>query len=133
MPATVLFVDDDRRTIRSYAEAIEGAGLIARCFHGPDEVLDYLERGGAADVVVWDMMMLPGRAFAGVNSDGGTSTGRLLQRRMRALRPAAAFVLLTNQPFDPDVYERPRQRSFGRSKEETSAQDLAELIQNLLM
>jgi hypothetical protein len=51
---------------------------------------------------------------------------------MRALRPEAAFILLTNQPFDPDEYERPQGRSLGRSKEDTSPQDLAEVVKDLL-
>jgi DNA-binding NtrC family response regulator len=127
MDATVLFVDDDRRLIRVYADAIdEEDGLSAHVVHNPDDALAYLRAGGPAEVVVWDMMMLPGKAFAEVDTEGGTSTGRYLHAEMRKLRPGSTFILLTNQPFDPEEIEK--LGSFGSYKPDTSPEELATFI-----
>jgi CheY-like chemotaxis protein len=130
--ATVLFIDDDRRLILVYAEEIKGRGIDARCKHGPDDALAYLRAGEPADVIVWDMMMLPGTVFADVDTEGGTSTGRFLYKEMRVLRPGAAFVLLTNQSFDREEFENAEIRSYARYKPDTSPEDLAVLIGGLL-
>jgi CheY-like chemotaxis protein len=131
MTATVLFVDDDRRLIRVYAEEVERPGLETCCKHGPDEALAYLRAGKPADAIVWDMMMLPGNSFADVDTEGGTSTGRFLYEEMRKLRPDAAFILLTNQPLEPEEFEKPDERSWGRYKPDTSPEELASLIVKL--
>ena len=131
MPRTVLFIDDDRRLILVYADAITEQGMKSHCVHGPDDALAYLKAGNPADVIVWDMMMLPGKAFADMDTEGGTSTGRFLYESMRQLRPDAAFILLTNQLFDEEFVERPAERSYGRSKQDTAPDDLASFIKNL--
>jgi CheY-like chemotaxis protein len=131
MVKTVLFVDDDRRLILVYAEAIREVDMKPEVVHNPDDALAYLRTDKPAAVIVWDMMMLPGKAFADVDTEGGTSTGRFLYRAMRQLRPDAAFILLTNQHFDPDEIERPEARSYGRYKPDTSPEDLASFIAKL--
>jgi CheY-like chemotaxis protein len=129
---SVLFIDDDRRLIQLYAEAVKVAGLDPQCTHNPDDALEYLRADRPAEVIIWDMMMLPGREFANVDTEGGLSTGRFLYEKMRMLRPDAVFVLLTNQPYDPDEFEHPEIRSYARFKPDTSPEDLASLVEVLL-
>jgi CheY-like chemotaxis protein len=129
---TVLFIDDDRRLILVYAEEIREKGIEARCVHSPDDALAYLRAGEPADVIVWDMMMLPGTEFADVDTEGGTKTGRFLYKAMRELRPDAAFILLTNQMFDADEFEKAEIRSYAHYKESTSPEELASLVAGLV-
>ncbi len=97
MKKTVVFVDDDRRLLKQYSTWVAESGFETAEFFGVDSILEYLRQGGAADVIVWDMMMVPGKEFAGKDHGGGFSTGLLLHGEMRKLRPSAKFVLLTNK------------------------------------
>lgn len=132
MRQRVLFVDDDHRLTAMYAEGVQSRDLDERRIHNVDDALEYLKRGEPADVIVWDMMMAPGRAFAEVDTKGGLATGRFLYREMRRLKPGAAFVLLTNQQADYDDFDRESERSYVRYKPDTSPEDLAEHIIEIL-
>lgn len=132
MKPTVLFVDDDHRLTAMYAEAVSDAKLEEKRFHNVDSALEYLDRDGRADVIVWDMMMAPGRAFADLDTSGGLATGRFLYERMRELKPQAAFVLLTNQESNYERFDREGERSYVRYKPATPPEDLVELICGIL-
>jgi CheY-like chemotaxis protein len=129
MSATVLFIDDDRRFIRLYAEAAKEFGLRVECRHGVDDALQYLQEGNPADVIVWDMMMAPGLAFGHSDAQGGIVTGRFLFREMRKLRPATKFILLTNLTADADSEdEYIHQHSSICFKMETSPEEFAAMV-----
>jgi DNA-binding NtrC family response regulator len=129
MSKTVVFVDDDRRLVRQYAEHVEECGFRTAEFYGVDDVLAYLREGRPADAIVWDMMMVPGKEFEGKEHNGGFSTGVLLYAELKKLRPAARFILLTNK--DDTAASFRGEPLTIRMKTETSPEDLAELLQTL--
>jgi CheY-like chemotaxis protein len=133
MSATVLFIDDDRRFIRLYAEAAKELGLRVECRHGVDDALQYLREGNPADVIVWDMMMAPGISLAHADTRGGIATGRFLFKEMQERRPRAAFILLTNLgEGDPESSYLGQQRAV-RFKTETSPEELAAVIHKIAL
>lgn len=128
MSKTVVFVDDDRRLVRQYAEHVEECGFRTAEFYGVDDVLAYLRGGRPADAIIWDMMMVPGKEFEGKEHNGGFSTGVLLYAELKKLRPEARLVLLTNA----DRERPPGHEVTLRSKNETSPEDLADLLAALM-
>lgn len=133
MANKVLLIDDDRRVARLYVRTLEEADYSVRYFHSTDEVLGYVAVGGAADVIVCDMMMAPGVALQDEDTEGGLVTGRLLIERLRMSRPCALYVILTNRPVGLFAeHDDPARRSLVLSKTETSPDELCRHIREHL-
>jgi len=130
----VVFIDDDRRLIEHFAEAVRSAGFKVHVFHGPDQALAYLGRSNTESIiVVWDMMMAPGKIFRDEDNELGLSTGRLLYPRMRALHPDCHYILFTARGDESfSEFDSPCSRSHVRYKTQLSATDLAELLVELV-
>lgn len=131
----VLFIDDDTRLISSFAEAVRGAGFSTQYFRAPDPALEYLRRDDAkADLIVWDMMLPPGRAFQDVDTESGLSTGKHLFWKMQELRPTSHYLLFTARG---DVsfaeFDSPDKKSYVRFKTELSVRGFVEFIRGLFL
>lgn len=129
----VLFVDDDIRLIATFADGVREAGFRTHHCRGPDETLDYLRKNDtAADVIVWDMMLPPGKVFREVDTESGLSTGKHLYSAMRELKPQAYYILLTARgDVTFEEFENPQAKSFVRSKTDLSVEGLADFIKGL--
>ncbi len=132
MAAIVLLVDDDRRLMSSYAEALDDEGLTSHCAYSVDDALAYLEAGHLPKVIVWDMMMPSGLAFAHEDTDGGMATGRFLYDRMREIHPDAVYILLTNDINVIEEYHKPAIYSFAFAKIEMTPGELCKFIRLVL-
>lgn len=132
--AIVLFIDDDPEILEAYIEAVAALPNVRPVYvQTVDEALAYLRvPGNPADVIVWDMMMPAGEAFAGRDTEGGLLTGRLLFPMMRELRPQAKFILLTLMGNVLQEYHLPEDKSYACSKLRTSPHGLAGLVAKLI-
>jgi CheY-like chemotaxis protein len=79
-----------------YSEALREEGFQITEAADVDEALRELATDGLRfDLIVLDVMMPPGKAFAGANTQDGLRTGILLADQIREYCPATPVVVLT--------------------------------------
>lgn len=130
MPRSVFFIDDDRRLIQRYARAVADRNYNVHLEYDVDKALAYARETPQIDVIVWDMVMPPGKSFESQESEGGLETGRFLYKELRSIHPQALFILLSGHvtEYDKQSFHHPDQRSHIFVKLTTSPESLAEFI-----
>jgi CheY-like chemotaxis protein len=94
----ILFVDDELHFVRSYIEELELSGFGVQFCASVDSALEYLAANrGEVKLCIIDIMMPPGTAFAGIDTQSGLMTGNLLYDRIRQEVPGVPLVVLTNR------------------------------------
>ena len=90
----ILWVDDDIPRMISLHEMMAYEGHDVTPASSAEEAIWIIEqRGGEFDVVLLDIMMPAGAAFAGQDTDGGRKTGLLLLARIRKTLPDTPVVV----------------------------------------
>lgn len=109
----IMFIDDDRRRMRKYVEALEGDGHEVLFQDNVDSALATLRSPAEHfDLVVLDISMPAGTAYEFEDTVGGTRTGLPLYDTIRSWRPNLKIVALTNVPPDPSIAKH-----FSREKD----------------
>jgi len=90
----ILFVDDEERHMSMLVEELESRGHVVTLASDVDSALAIIDDASVTiDLVIMDVMMLPGTAFAGVEL---TRTGIALYQRLRSVRPIVPVIVYTN-------------------------------------
>jgi FixJ family two-component response regulator len=95
----IIFIDDEKRRMSSYAEEIESA--LSQEVHfevDVDSAIEFFETQdlGEIGLIILDVMMPAGKAFASKQTEFGLKTGLLLYQRIRALTQSTPIVIFTN-------------------------------------
>jgi CheY-like chemotaxis protein len=129
----ILFVDDERRRMSSYAEELEFS--LDREVHfktDVDSALEYLhEIGKGIELIILDVMMPPGHAFSEEKSEYGLKTGVLLYRKIRVNYVDVPIVIFTNASDEALGQEIQRDKKcILLQKEDYLPHDFAETLKN---
>lgn len=108
----ILFIDDELPTSQAgpdgrymwyYTEALRDAGFKVIEVEGPDSALRKLSlKTGEVDLVILDIMIPPGKAYAEENTLNGLRTGIFLSMTIQEEYPRLPIVVLTNV-LNPDA------------------------------
>ncbi len=93
----ILFVDDEKREVESYVRELQLSGFHV-CFQNDvDSALRYFrENAENISILVLDLMMPAGSAFAKEDTDMGLRTGVRFYDSVRARAPDLPVIVLTN-------------------------------------
>ena len=92
----LVFVDDDKWNMEPYVEALSKYGWDVKYFSGVDSALEFIRNEGSSmRLLIWDMMMPPGKSFDNQEHSHGLATGRLFFEAVRKLFPRVPAILLT--------------------------------------
>ncbi|MFY9622582.1 MAG: response regulator [Pyrinomonadaceae bacterium] len=92
-----MFIDDERRRMKLYVEELESNGHEVLFRDNVDSALETLnDLAEHFDLIVLDISMPPGKAFAFEDTIGGSRTGLALYATIRSLQPDLPIVALTN-------------------------------------
>ena len=134
----ILFIDDDRRFMTPFCEAIDDrlgrAGYKVTFFSDVDSALDFAQKYASnVALVIWDMMMPPGEAFSAADTNKGLRTGRALHAMLRSFLPVVPMILFTNVPYD-DVHREYRSEPLDSAwrKEDLLPDELADKVAEIL-
>lgn len=95
----IMFIDDDRRRMQVHVRELVDRGHEVTFEDNVDSALEMLrDPTKGVDLVVLDISMPPGKAFAFEDTVGGSRTGLTLYDTIRSLQPALKIVALTNVP-----------------------------------
>lgn len=128
----IMLIDDEQRRMEQYVEELQDNGHEVVLQGEVDLALSMLENDSRPfDLIVIDLSMPPGAAFAFEDTVGGSRTGLHLYDRIKGLRPNQKIVALTNM-LDARVAERLRREGvrFYR-KPETLPFHFAERVEEL--
>lgn len=103
----ILFVDDEVRHTASYRQELELAlPHYDVVFHSDvDKALHFFEANvDQIELLILDIMMLPGRSFEGQDTMLGLRTGLRFYEKVRQARPTLPVIISTNV-MDPKVEE----------------------------
>jgi|SRR5580704_4153578 DNA-binding NtrC family response regulator len=93
----LLLIDEDSASMRYYLlEFREAKFLCKHCRNVDDALVELKERGSTYDLVLLDSAMPPGEAYAKVETEAGTQTGKFLFEDIRKLLPDVPVIILTN-------------------------------------
>jgi CheY-like chemotaxis protein len=93
----ILFVDDERRRMRSYVEAIELSHYQVKFESDVDDALDFFEKNcGQLKLLILDVMMPTGNSFDDEQTNDGLRTGICFYRKVRQLNPNIPVIIFTN-------------------------------------
>ena len=118
----ILFIDDEKRRMESWVEALRDEGFEVVQVGSVDAALDIAEdraRRPLIEAVIWDMMMPPKSRLGSDETRAGLATGAKLALRLRELLPRTPLILLTS--LGPEVtapHHRPEELRWGYSKAE---------------
>jgi DNA-binding NarL/FixJ family response regulator len=128
----ILLVDDEPYFAKYYNMALQHAGFDVCLVGNPDDALQDLS-SIRSDIVVLDMMMPPGQAYASQDHHGGLQTGLLLLHDVRRILPDAGIIILSNIR-NPKTLEGIGQQANIRfvSKVDCSPVRLVELVREFL-
>jgi CheY-like chemotaxis protein len=93
----ILLIDDDRVPIHYYLRALGEAGHAVEHKRNPDEAIEYLDmKADEVDLIILDVMIPSGKAFATEKTDEGMTSGLFLLKKIRAQWPTLPVLILTN-------------------------------------
>jgi CheY-like chemotaxis protein len=131
----ILLIDDDLAPIHYYLRALREAGHPVEHKRGPDEAIEYLDKkADQVDLIILDVMMPGGKAFADEKTDEGMTIGLFLLKKIRAKRPNLPILILTNlntPELNADVLTQLGRVESAR-KIETDPFDLVDRVRVLL-
>lgn len=93
----ILFVDDESREIDSFVRELKSSGYDVAFHSTVDSALAFFdEHREEIDLIILDIMMPPGAAFAGKDTQMGLRTGIRFYERIREVSPDLPVILFTN-------------------------------------
>ncbi len=104
----VLLVDDELLPMQYYVRSLTRVGCRVEHIVKSDEALAYARaHANEIDLIVLDLMMPPGNAYANVDTDQGLKTGLFLLRDLRQIFPSLPVIILTNVSNSETLSELP--------------------------
>ena len=91
----ILFIDDEKRRMESWVEALRDEGFEVVQVGSVDAALDIAEdraRRPLIEAVIWDMMMPPKSRLGSDETRAGLATGAKLALRLRELLPRTPLI-----------------------------------------
>jgi CheY-like chemotaxis protein len=93
----ILFVDDERRRMRSYVEAIELSHYQVKFESDVDDALEFFEKNcDRLKLLILDVMMPTGNSFDDEQTNDGLRTGICFYQKVRKLNPDIPVIVFTN-------------------------------------
>ncbi len=93
----ILFVDDERRRMSSYVEAIELSNHQVIFESNVDDALGFFEKNcEQLKLLILDVMMPIGNSFDDERADNGLRTGICFYQKVRKLNPSIPVIIFTN-------------------------------------
>ncbi|MFQ5603009.1 MAG: response regulator [bacterium] len=130
----ILFLDDEKREMDSYAKELELCGYKVVFQKNVDEAWHFFENNvDGIDLLILDIMMPPGSIFKKVDTREGLRTGVHFFERIRKAAPDLPVIILTNVS-DYQLLQRFRKEdncNFFR-KEDYLPFELAEEVEKIL-
>lgn len=129
----ILYIDDDMRRMRYYAEYLELEGYNVIYFDEVEPALKYIEEGKEKiDLIILDMIM-PAKIFSKEDTNNYYETGLLLLKNIRKLLPKTPAIVFSVRS---DLESIPGLSTLGVRKllikDETSPVRLTEIINDML-
>jgi CheY-like chemotaxis protein len=95
----ILLIDDDNASMRYYVQELEEEENNFKVKHVRDTdsaLVAIAGEGKSFDLIILDSAMSPGKAYAAMQTDAGTSTGKFLFDYIRKAFPKTPILILTN-------------------------------------
>ncbi len=93
----ILFVDDERRRMRSYVEAIELSHYQVKFESDVDDALNFFEKNcDQLKLLILDVMMPTGNSFDDEQTNDGLRTGICFYQKVRQLNRNIPVIIFTN-------------------------------------
>jgi CheY-like chemotaxis protein len=93
---TILFIEDERLPMKYYIEELNRGGFIVKLFRTTDDTINFVRTKPDLDIVILDIMMLPGIQYKDYDTDDGLKTGIFLYEDIIKLYPNIPLIVLTN-------------------------------------
>ncbi len=130
----ILMIDDEPEYTLSYKEELELSGYQVAFRRDVDAALEFLrEHREQIELVILDIMMAPGRALAGVDTQNGLRTGVHLFDMIKEQVPEVPIIVLTNvSDRKVAAYFRSRENCRFLRKEDYLPFELVDEISRIL-
>lgn len=93
----ILFVDDEKRRMKSYVEELENSGYEVEFESDVDSALkNFKNNKDKIDLVILDIMMPAGDSFNNTQTENGLKTGICLYQEIRKQKEIIPIIILTN-------------------------------------
>jgi DNA-binding response OmpR family regulator len=130
----ILLIDDEKRTMGSYLQELHMSGFEVKLESSVDLGLRMVEENpNEIDLLILDVMMPPGQAFAHAPTEKGLRTGVHFYDRVRKTNGRLPIMIFTNV-IDDSLRRKFEQDKYCRyfQKEELLPYELAETIREIL-
>jgi CheY-like chemotaxis protein len=130
----ILFVDDERREMDSYARELDLSGHKVEFETDVDSALKaFDEKLSQIKLLILDIMMPPSSSFKEVNTESGLRTGIHFYDRIREKAPELPVIILTNVSNEGVAQKfRGRKKCWFFRKEDFLPHQLAEEVGKIL-
>ncbi len=94
----ILFIDDEKRYVKNYIEALEEVGFEVNYINNVGDALEFIksEESKKIELIVLDVMMPSGKIFTNEETDEGLNTGIGFYKKFRDNFPNTKVFMLTN-------------------------------------
>jgi CheY-like chemotaxis protein len=99
----ILMVDDEKRWVSGYKDALEYSGYTCELIDNVDDFgifIDDEDKLAAIDLVILDIMMAPRKRYSDEDTEDGMNTGNFVADDLKQRRPDIPIVVLTNKDRD---------------------------------
>jgi CheY-like chemotaxis protein len=130
----ILFVDDEKRRMDNYVEALEESGERVILKVDVDEALKFFDENlDQIELLVLDIMMSYGVSFEDVDTESGLRTGVRFYERIRETAPNLPVIIFTNVT-NPDLKKRfdKEKRCWFYRKERKLPPEFRDVVKSIL-
>jgi CheY-like chemotaxis protein len=129
----IFFVDDERRRMRSYVEALESENFEVEFEYNVSKAVTFYEQNAREiELFILDVMLPSGDAFNNQQTDDGLRTGICLHDRIRDENPHIPIIIFTNINID-ELSNVKSKRTKVLNKEYQLPFDLVEEVKKMLL
>jgi CheY-like chemotaxis protein len=128
----ILFVDDDKRYIKTYIEELRHCGYTVVHHDSVDKAINFINsESDEIELLILDIMMPSGSYFKDIDRENGLRTGCLLLKEIGSgiIEICSPILVLTNVSANSLPIEY---RKFVLRKEDFTPEDLAKKIHQIL-
>jgi CheY-like chemotaxis protein len=93
----IFFIDDERRRMRSYVQALESENFTVKFESDVSKAVTFYDQNACEiELLILDIMLPFGSAFTSQETDDGLRTGLCLHERIRDKDPCIPIIIFTN-------------------------------------
>lgn len=99
----ILFIDDDKRRMKSYVDELEYSEYVVEFKSDVDSAIEFFKHNQKqVELVILDIMMPAGNIFNNTQTENGLRTGICLYQEIRKQKETIPIIIFTNTSISGD-------------------------------